>query len=151
MDFADDAKASPFVRAAACDALLRGSTITPDQREAFVAQRVRRNGSAALLQGLALFPLFYCAIRFHATPLFSWLGWWPLRMLGLISYTFYLVHEAAIDLAGDHLGLAVDSLGRGLAGLAFAVLLSAACYVLVERRFAALRRKLHGKPAAHAV
>lgn len=103
------------------------------------------------LQGLALFPLFYCAIRFHAAPLFCWLGWWPLRMLGLISYTFYLVHEAAIDLAGDHLGLAVGSLGRGLAGLAFAVLLSAACYLLVERRFAALRRKLHGKPAAHAV
>ena len=103
------------------------------------------------MQGVALFPLFYCAIRFHDTPLFAWLSLWPLRALGLVSYAFYLVHEAALDIAGDHLGLPVGSLGRGLAGLAFAVFLSVACYLLVERRFAALRRKLHGKPAAQAV
>ncbi|HEX6692994.1 MAG TPA: acyltransferase [Burkholderiales bacterium] len=103
------------------------------------------------MQGVALFPLFYCAIRFHDAPLFAWLSAWPLRALGLVSYTFYLVHEAAIDIAGDHLGFPVGSLGRGLAGFALAVILSVACYVLVERRFAALRRKLHGKPAAQAV
>ena len=79
------------------------------------------------------------------------LYWTPLRLLGLVSYTFYLVHEAALDIAGDRLGFPVGSLGRGLAGFAFAVFLSGACYVLVERRFAALRRKLHGKPAPHAV
>jgi hypothetical protein len=56
MDFADDEKASPFVRAAACDALLRGSTILPAQREVYAKQRVRRHGSATLHQGLALLP-----------------------------------------------------------------------------------------------
>jgi len=61
------------------------------------------------------------------------------------------VHEAALDVAGDHLGFPVGSFGRCVAGFALAVLLSVACYLLVERRFAALRRKLHGKPAAHAV
>jgi peptidoglycan/LPS O-acetylase OafA/YrhL len=103
------------------------------------------------MQGVALFPLFYCAIRFHDTPLFSWLSVWPLRALGLVSYAFYLVHEAALDIAGDQLGLPVGSLARGIAGFVFAAFLSCACYLLVERRFAALRRKLHGKPAAHAV
>ena len=103
------------------------------------------------MQGIALFPLFYCAIRFHDAPLFAWLSFWPLRALGMLSYAFYLVHEAALDIAGDHLGFPAGSLGRGIAGFAFAVFLSCACYLLVERRFAALRRKLHGKPAAHAV
>jgi peptidoglycan/LPS O-acetylase OafA/YrhL len=94
------------------------------------------------LQGLGLFPLFYCAVRFHDWPVFAWLGIWPMRMLGLISYTFYLSHEACIELAdrmlNNHGAL------RALAGFALAVAFSAACYVLVERRFARLRRKLHG-------
>jgi peptidoglycan/LPS O-acetylase OafA/YrhL len=94
------------------------------------------------LQGLGLFPLFYCAVRFHRSPLFAWLGIWPMRMLGLISYTFYLSHEACIDLAKLMLGS--QGVLRALLGFAMAVAFSAACYVVVERRFARLRRKLHG-------
>ena len=65
-----------------------------------------------------------------------------MRALGLISYTFYLSHEACIELAERLLG----SHGplRALAGFGLAVAFSAACYLLVERRFARLRRKLHG-------
>ena len=94
------------------------------------------------LQGLGLFPLFYCAVRYHRQPVFAWLESRPMRALGLVSYTFYLSHEAAIYLAGkavgDHPAL------RAAAGFALAVAFSAACYVLVERRFARLRRRLHG-------
>lgn len=94
------------------------------------------------LQGIALFPLFYCAVRYHRSPLFSWLNARPVRALGLVSYTFYLCHYAAIDIAGKLLH--VDGLSRGVAGFVLAAVFSAACYVLIERRFAAMRRKLHG-------
>jgi peptidoglycan/LPS O-acetylase OafA/YrhL len=93
------------------------------------------------LQGIALFPLFYCAVRYHRWPLFSWLGSWPMRALGLISYTFYLSHEASIELAGDLLGS--SGALRALAGFVLAVAFSGACYLLIERRFALLRRRLH--------
>lgn len=94
------------------------------------------------LQGIALFPLFYCAVRYHRSAFFSWLNTRPVRALGLVSYTFYLCHYAAIDLSGKWLG--IDGLARGGAGFVLAAAFSAACYLLIERRFAVLRRKLHG-------
>lgn len=94
------------------------------------------------LQGLALFPLFYCAVRYHRSALFSWLNTRPVRALGLVSYTFYLCHYAAIDIAGKLFH--VDGLARGVSGFVLAAAFSAACYVLIEKRFAAMRRKLHG-------
>jgi peptidoglycan/LPS O-acetylase OafA/YrhL len=94
------------------------------------------------LQGIALFPLFYCAVRYHRLPLFSWLNTRPVRALGLVSYTFYLCHYAAIDIAGKLLH--VEGVARGVGGFVLAAAFSAACYVLIEKRFAAMRRKLHG-------
>jgi peptidoglycan/LPS O-acetylase OafA/YrhL len=94
------------------------------------------------LQGIALFPLFYCAVRYHRLALFSWLNTRPVRALGLVSYTFYLCHFAAIDIAGKVLN--VDGLARGVSGFVLAAVFSAACYMLIEKRFAAMRRKLHG-------
>jgi peptidoglycan/LPS O-acetylase OafA/YrhL len=92
------------------------------------------------LQGIALFPLFYCAVRFSHWPLFSWLNSWPARMLGLISYTFYLSHAAALGIAKQHLD---GGLARAVTGFGIAVAFSWASYVLMERRFAALRHRLH--------
>lgn len=94
------------------------------------------------LQGIALFPLFYCAVRFHRWPLFSWLESPPMRALGIISYTFYLCHEPSIYIAEDHFG--VQGWLRAAVGFTLAVAFSCACYLLIERRFAALRRRLHG-------
>jgi peptidoglycan/LPS O-acetylase OafA/YrhL len=94
------------------------------------------------LQGIALFPLFYCAVRYARSPLFAWLSLKPVRLLGLVSYTLYLVHFAAIQLTGKLLG--VDGFTRGVLAFAFAVAFSAGCYLLIERRFAILRRQLHG-------
>ena len=94
------------------------------------------------IQGIALFPLFWCAVRYAGSPVFSWLNLRPVRALGLISYTLYLCHFAAIQLTGKLLG--VSGLTRGLVAFSIAVAFSAACYVLIERRFALLRRQLHG-------
>jgi peptidoglycan/LPS O-acetylase OafA/YrhL len=94
------------------------------------------------VQGIALFPLFYCAVRYAGSPVFSWLNLRPIRALGVVSYTFYLCHYAAIQLTGKLLG--VSGFTRGVLAFAFAVAFSAACYALIERRFAVLRRQLHG-------
>jgi peptidoglycan/LPS O-acetylase OafA/YrhL len=91
------------------------------------------------LQGIALFPLFYCAIRFHRWPVFAWLDSKPMRGLGLISYTFYLSHET-----GLYFGHKVAAGPAGaLLGFVLTVAFSTACYFLIERRFARLRHKLH--------
>lgn len=93
------------------------------------------------VQGIALFPLFYCAVRYSSFPLFAWLNLRPVRALGVVSYTLYLCHFAVIQLTGKLLG--VSGFTRGVLGFAFAVAFSAASYVFIERRFALLRRKLH--------
>ena len=93
------------------------------------------------LQGIALFPVFYCAIRYSEWPLFRWLQWRAVRGLGLISYTFYLAHFKALDVAERLLG--TTGLSRACVAFGMTVAVSWLMYVLVERRFAELRRRLH--------
>jgi peptidoglycan/LPS O-acetylase OafA/YrhL len=94
-------------------------------------------------QAIALIPWFFCAVRYSTWPIFSWLNSRLMRAMGLISYTFYLIHEAAIEFAAHyfkpHLWLTM------LVGLLLAVGFSTLMYVLLERRLAALRRRLHSK------
>jgi len=93
------------------------------------------------LQGIALFVVFFCAIRFSGWPLFRWLEWRPIRLLGLISYTFYLIHQTALVLTGRW--LQHSPLLSAFAGFLLALLFSVAMYYLVERHAATIRRRLH--------
>jgi peptidoglycan/LPS O-acetylase OafA/YrhL len=93
------------------------------------------------LQGIALFPVFFCAVRYHRWLIFRWLEHPWVRGLGIISYTFYLVHEKCLQMAGRLVGHGL--LVRGVVGLLFTIAVSTLMYYLVERRFAALRKKLH--------
>jgi peptidoglycan/LPS O-acetylase OafA/YrhL len=95
------------------------------------------------LQGIALFPIFFCAVRFHHWRAFSWLETRPMRAMGLISYTFYLVHVPCLELLRKYLDLNVWQ--RTVLGFLATVSVSAAMYFLVERHMAALRRRLHGR------
>jgi peptidoglycan/LPS O-acetylase OafA/YrhL len=57
-----------------------------------------REGIRYSLQGLALMPIFYFAIRFSDSQPFRCLNW-PLAMkLGIYSYTIYLMHYVVIRL-----------------------------------------------------
>ena len=118
---------------AAGAALLLGSLLYRDP--------VFRDTFRYTVQGVGLMPVFYCAIRFPQWPLFRWLEWPAVRNLGLVSYTFYLVHFTALGLAERLLG----SSGLLRAGLAFALAVgfSWLMYALVESRLAKLRRRLH--------
>jgi peptidoglycan/LPS O-acetylase OafA/YrhL len=99
------------------------------------------------VQGIALFPFFYCAVRKNAWPLFSWLESRPMRFMGLISYTFYLIHMKALVIVARYYEGPV--IVQAILGFALAVAFSSAMYYLVEQHLGALRRRLHapGRPA----
>ena len=94
------------------------------------------------LQSAALLPVFYTSIRYSHWPVFRWLELRPVRALGLISYTFYLLHMLALALALEWFP---DSglVWRGMVGFALTVAAATASYLLIERQLAALRRRLH--------
>ena len=95
------------------------------------------------LQGIAMFSIFFCAVRFHDWPVFRWLESRPMRALGLISYTFYLVHIPVLELLRTYADL--GKWPRTVVAFVLTVAVSTAMYYLVERKMAALRRRLHGR------
>jgi peptidoglycan/LPS O-acetylase OafA/YrhL len=93
------------------------------------------------LQGVALFPLFYCAIRYSGWPIFAWLEHPVMRWLGWISYTFYLSQLACIKLAEQYVG--GNALLSVIVGLLTSLGFATLVYLLLERQLATLRHKLH--------
>jgi peptidoglycan/LPS O-acetylase OafA/YrhL len=93
------------------------------------------------IQGLGLFPGFYCAVRFSRWPVFAWLQTRPVRAMGLISYTFYLCHVGILRLV--ELYVDVGMIGRAVLGLAGSIAFCTAMYFLVERRLSRWRKRLH--------
>jgi peptidoglycan/LPS O-acetylase OafA/YrhL len=94
------------------------------------------------LQGVALFPIFFCSIRFSSWPIFSWLELKLLRGFGMISYTFYLCHFACLRLAEQYIDR--SPITRGLAAFALAIAFASASYFFLERHLGTIRRRLHG-------
>ena len=93
------------------------------------------------VQGVALLPLFFTAIRKSTWPIYRWLQARPARFLGLISYTFYLIHLRALEVVSKYVG--GSRLLVGILGFAVAVAFASAMYYLVERHLALVRRRLH--------
>lgn len=93
------------------------------------------------LQGLALFPIFYFAVRYPQWLIFRGLNTVLVRWIGVFSYTIYLFHNVGLALAEKFEGL--TSVEVGAVGLLITLLFSAVMYFFVERYFAELRRKLH--------
>jgi peptidoglycan/LPS O-acetylase OafA/YrhL len=92
------------------------------------------------LQGVCLFPLFVAAVR--------WPDWLPFRLLnvgwvkflGVISYSFYLVHPSV--LWGVTSWTRLPGPAQALIGLVVTLAVSLALYQLVEKPAARLRRRL---------
>jgi peptidoglycan/LPS O-acetylase OafA/YrhL len=93
------------------------------------------------LQGIALFPAFYCAVRYSEWPMFRWLESAPMRGLGKISYTFYLSQLPCIELVKRH--CTYNPVVVAPLGLILALGFSTLVYFYCERPFAAVRRRLH--------
>lgn len=95
------------------------------------------------LQGIALMPLFYCAIVYAETPLFRPLNWAWMRRLGVYSYSIYLIHYLVISSVernaplGRHLWFVLLAAGT------LSVLYAAAVERWIESRLRVLRRRFH--------
>ena len=61
-----------------------------------IRNEIFRNSFRYSLQSLALFPIFYAAIRRPDLAVFQPLNWSWVRFIGLLSYSLYLVHHTVI-------------------------------------------------------
>jgi peptidoglycan/LPS O-acetylase OafA/YrhL len=91
-------------------------------------------------QGIALTPIFVAAVRCPHWPLFRPLNWQPVRFVGTISYSLYLVHQTTLMAVAQHLSL--GGLARGSLALLISVAIAWVMYRVVEKPCAALRRRL---------
>lgn len=92
------------------------------------------------LQGIALLPLFYLAVLRSNWPVFRWLDWRPIRYIGTLSYTLYLVHLVVLY-SLEYLLPGTPELLRAMLGALMSVGLAALSYQYMERPLARLRRK----------
>lgn len=93
------------------------------------------------LQGLALFPIFWLAIRHSDWLIFRWLNWRPVRFFGVISYTFYLSHLFSIFMVDRFID--ASNPVRALIAFILTFSFSALMFYTIERPIADLRRRLH--------
>jgi peptidoglycan/LPS O-acetylase OafA/YrhL len=101
------------------------------------------------LQGIGLTPIFIMAVRHPSWPLFRPLNWWPMRLLGAVSYTLYLVHHVVLEAVDRHLPW--HGSANVLVAFLFCLVIACAMYFVVERPCARLRGRIHGAaPTAQA-
>ena len=93
------------------------------------------------LQGLALVPLFVCAMRYPTWGPMRLLNWKPVAFVGTLSYSLYLLHQvvlACITNLQPNWGTAKVA----LLALLLSGLLAFAIYQAIEKPCAELRRRL---------
>ena len=92
------------------------------------------------LQGMALTPVFVAAIRRPDRVVFKILNWKPVRFIGTLSYSLYLIHHVALTAVSQHLMLPFPAQAAVALGVAFAC--AWLMYWIVEAPCARLRKKL---------
>ena len=102
------------------------------------------------LQGIALFPMFWLAVRYPGWLAFRWLNWKPVRSLGGVSYSFYLAHPFWLHVATGLVGERMHGIAAALLGFTLTAAFSALLYRQLERPFLQLGRALGGVALAPA-
>jgi peptidoglycan/LPS O-acetylase OafA/YrhL len=93
------------------------------------------------LQGIALVPLFVCAMRYPDWLPMKAFNYRPVAYVGVLSYTLYLVHQ--VVLASVATQAPEWSVGaRGAVSLAISLLISFVLFQLIEKPCARLRKRL---------
>lgn len=96
------------------------------------------------LQGIALFPMFWLAVRYPGWAAFRWLNWKPVRSLGSVSYSFYLAHPFWLHVSTSLVGDRVHGIAAALLGFTLTAVFSALLYRQLERPFLQLGQLLGG-------
>lgn len=93
------------------------------------------------LQGVALLPIFYLVVLRSNWLLFRWLDWRPVRYIGTLSYTLYLVHLVILYSLEYLYHDMIPRVPRGLLAAALSIGLAALSYRYMEKPLTGLRKK----------
>ncbi|TMC09381.1 MAG: acyltransferase [Chloroflexi bacterium] len=96
---------------------------------------------AYTLQGICLFPLFIAAVRFPLWGPFELLNLAPVKFIGVVSYSIYLVHPSVLY-GISHWAARLPSVAQDALALALTIGIAYGIYVAVERPAARLRKRL---------
>jgi peptidoglycan/LPS O-acetylase OafA/YrhL len=92
------------------------------------------------IQGLALMPVFYFSIAKYESNLFKWLNFRVTNNIGLISYSFYLVHFVVIHALKQNTKIIGGSLIFLILSLSITLLVSIAMYAFIEKPMIKIRK-----------
>jgi peptidoglycan/LPS O-acetylase OafA/YrhL len=92
------------------------------------------------LQGIGLTPIFIMAVRHPRWHVFRLLNWRPMRFVGTVSYTLYLVHHVVLRAVAQHSRL--GGVANAVVALLVSLLVAWAMHVVVEKPCGRLRRRL---------
>ncbi len=103
------------------------------------------------LQGLALLPIFYCAIRFSRHPMFIFLNWSIMKRIGVYSYAMYLIHHVVIIALRENVPwFSTSPIALSLGALTLSVVYAALLDRYVEPYFRRMRSGWRGSDATLA-
>jgi peptidoglycan/LPS O-acetylase OafA/YrhL len=97
---------------------------------------------AYTLQGICLFPLFIAVVRFPNWGPFDLLNVAPVKFIGVLSYSIYLVHPAVLYGIQEWTSAYLPGLVQALLGLGLTIGIAYGIYRAVERPAARLRKRL---------
>jgi peptidoglycan/LPS O-acetylase OafA/YrhL len=92
------------------------------------------------LQGIALFPLFWLAIRHPTSVVFRPLNWSWMRRLGVVSYSFYLLHLFWLKIIEENFPF--NKVETGVLALIGTVGMAVLMHLYIEKPFGVLKNRL---------
>ena len=92
------------------------------------------------LQGLGLIPFFMAAIRWHDCGPFRLMNLAPVRYIGVVSYSLYLLHTVTLSTVNEWIPWSTPV--RGALALALSIAMATLIYHAVEKPCARIRRRL---------
>jgi peptidoglycan/LPS O-acetylase OafA/YrhL len=93
------------------------------------------------LQGLALIPIFVCAMRFPGWGPIRLLNYRPVAFVGVLSYSLYLIHQVVLAALLPVVQPRFGTVVHAVLGLAVSLALAWLVHLFVERPFARLRKR----------
>ena len=93
------------------------------------------------LQGVALIPVFVCAMRFPNWGLMKALNYRPIAFVGVLSYSLYLIHQVVLFALAPFLEPRFGAVFAAAVGLTISLLLAWLVHLCVERPFARMRKR----------
>ena len=101
------------------------------------------------LQGIALCPIFYYAIKYPDHHFFAWLNSKPIRRIGVYSYAIYLIHFVVLNFMFEQVPYFLESSALSfVGGLAISIAFAFLVDRFVDSYFRRLRHRFRIKSIA---